>query len=429
MSWILDCLYLIGAAVLLPYWLWKVPQAPRYRAGLLQRLGLVPVLPGGPRRLWVHCASVGEAAIPRELVAELRRRHPDWQIVFSTNTDTGAARLHELYPDCPAFFMPIDLSLCVRTALGRVRPAAVILVELEFWPNFALACRAEGVPMGVVNGRIGRRSRRFLRALTRLCRRLWDPVLVCCTRSADDARGFIAAGMPEQRVYNCGSLKFDNLAVEVKAEDQRRLQGLFAIAPGSPVLVAGSTHRGEESILATVYRDLRLRHRELRMIIAPRHIERAPEAVAAVRARGLPVATKRALDSGAAVASGNEVVVVDTIGDLVTCYGLATCAFVGRSLVAPGGGQNMMEPVALGKPVLTGPHTANFGPEMNLLRSAGAALVVRNARELTRHVDRLLSEPSAAERMAQAGRRIVQESRGATQRTLERLERLLRAGR
>ncbi len=429
MSWILDCLYLIGGAVLLPYWLWKLPQAPRYRAGLLQRLGFVPEMPEGPRRLWVHCASVGEAAIPRELVAELRRRHPDWQVIFSTNTDTGAARLRELYPDCAVFFMPIDFSVCVRAALGRVRPAAVILVELEFWPNFALACRAEGVPMAIVNGRIGRRSRRLLWAMSRLGRRLWDPVLVCCARSADDARGFVAAGMPEHRVHDCGSLKLDNLTVELDSHDQQRLQELFAIAPGAPVLVGGSTHRGEESILATVYRDLRLRHRDLRMIIAPRHVERAREAAAAVRARGLPVVTKTALDSGAAVASGNEVIIVDTIGDLVTCYGLATCAFIGRSLVAPGGGQNMMEPVALGKPVLTGPHTANFAPEMSLLKNSGAALVVRNARELTGQVDRLLSDPAAAGGMAQAGRRIVQESRGATRRTLDGLERLLRAGR
>lgn len=424
MSLILDCVYLLAGAFLLPYWLWKLPRAPRYRVGLLQRLGLIPPLPEGQRRLWVHCASVGEAAIPRQLLAEFGRRHPDWQVVFSTNTDTGAARLRELYPGSPVFYMPLDFSLCVRSALKRVRPDVLVLVELEVWPNLAQACKTRGVTMAIVNGRIGCGSRWLLRVLSRLCRGLWDPVRVCCARSGDDADGFLMAGMPQDRIFNCGSLKCDNLVVELDAEKVRYLRELLAIAADAPVLVAGSTHPGEESILATVYRDLRLKHRALRMIIAPRHIERAREAGAAVQARGLPVLTKTELDAGRGVAAGDEVVVVDTIGDLVTCYGLATCAFVGRSLIPPGGGQNVMEPAALGKPVLTGPHTANFGPEMSLLTGAGAALVVRGRAELTDRVDRLLSDPAAAELMGRAGQRIIRESRGATRRTLDKLERL-----
>ncbi|MCK4283932.1 MAG: 3-deoxy-D-manno-octulosonic acid transferase [Candidatus Brocadiae bacterium] len=429
MSFILDCLYLLAGVVVLPYWLWKLPQAPRYRAGLLQRLGFSPRMPEAARRLWVHCASVGEAAIPRQLVARFRRRHPDWHIVFSTNTNTGAARLHELYPESPVFYMPLDLSPCVRTALSRVRPDVVLLVELEFWPNFVRACRTQGVRTAIINGRIGVRSRHLLGVLGLLCRGLWDSVQVCCARSSDDAAGFLAAGMPPAKVFNCGSLKCDNLTVEVDPAKERYLRRLFAIAPGVPVLVGGSTHHGEESILATLYRDLRLKHRGLRLIIAPRHIERAREAAAAVRARGLPVLRKTELEGGKAVASSSEVIVVDTVGDLVACYALATCAFVGRSLMAPGGGQNMMEPAALGKPVLIGPYTANFGPEMSHLTSAGAALVVRGPRELARQVDRLLSDPALADQMGKAGQRIVRESRGATERALSRLECLFRDGR
>jgi len=429
MSFILDCLYVLAGVFALPYWLWKLPQAPRYRAGLLQRLGFSPRMPEGVRRLWVHCASVGEASIPRELVARFRRGHPDWHIVFSTNTDTGAARLRELYPRWPVFYMPLDFSPCVRAALGRVRPDVALLVELELWPNFVRACRTQGVRTAIVNGRISPRSRRLLRVLGLLCRELWDCVEVCCARSDDDAAGFVAAGMAPGKVFNCGSLKCDNLTVQVDPARQNYLRQLFAIAPGAPVLVAGSTHHGEESILATAYRDLRLKHRDLRLIVAPRHIERAREAAAAVRARGLPVLTKTELEGGRAVASGSEVIVVDTIGDLVSCYALATCAFVGRSLVAPGGGQNVMEPAALGKPVLTGPHTANFASEMTHLINTGGALVVRGRRELTRQVDRLLSDPALAEQMGKAGRQIIQESRGATERALSRLEGLFKGGR
>ncbi|MCK4374637.1 MAG: 3-deoxy-D-manno-octulosonic acid transferase, partial [Candidatus Brocadiae bacterium] len=254
MNWVLDCLYLLIGVCLLPYWLRKLPAAERYRAGILQRLGWSPEMPDGRRRLWIHCASVGEAAIPGKLVEEFRRRHPGWQVVFSTNTDTGAARLRELYPWGPVFYMPLDFSPCVRLALRRVRPDVVLLVELELWPNFAGACRTCGVPMGIINGRIGAGSRRLLAALHRLCPRLWDPLRVCCARSLDDAAGFRHAGVPSERVFNCGLLKCDQLAVQPDAGRREELGRLFGIAPDDLVLVAGSTHQGEEAILAAAYR-------------------------------------------------------------------------------------------------------------------------------------------------------------------------------
>ncbi|MHC4789639.1 MAG: 3-deoxy-D-manno-octulosonic acid transferase, partial [Planctomycetota bacterium] len=367
MNWILNALYLVAGLFLLPYWAWKLPRAERYRAGIRQRFGFSPILPGGVMRLWVHCASVGEAAIPRELVSRLARRHPDWQFAFSTNTNTGAARLRELYPDWPVFYMPLDFSPCVQLALQRARPRAVLLVELELWPNFAEACASAGVPMAIVNGRISPNSRRLLRAVSRLWPRLWDAVRVCCARSQADALSFERAGLPADRILNCGMLKCDGLPLEADRERQAELRELFAIEPGQPVLVGGSTHRGEEAVLATSYRTLLRSHRTLRLIVAPRHMERSREVVAAVRGRGLPVVTMTALAGGAAAASNTDVVVLDTIGDLMSCYGLATCAFVGRSLLPPGGGQNVLEPAALGKPVLSGPHTANFSPEMVLL--------------------------------------------------------------
>jgi len=421
MNWVLDGLYLLAGALLLPCWLWKLPRAPRYRAGLLQRLGFTPPMDRRRRRLWIHCASVGEAAIPRRLVSMFRSSHPDWEIVFSTNTNTGAQRLEELYAGCPVIYMPLDLSWCVRSALRRVRPDVVILVELEFWPNFVHACGQAKIPVAIVNGRIGARSARLLGALGRLWRDMWAPVRICCARSGEDAEGFRRAGLPAERIENCGSLKCDNLAMDVDPDRRRRLRRLFALSPGRPVLVAGSTHEGEEALLAVAYRDLKRTFRELRLIIAPRHIERARQAASAVSARGLPVVLKSQLDSGTAVASGDEVIIVDTIGELVPCYALATCAFVGRSLLPPGGGQNVMEPAALGKPVLTGPYTSNFGPDVGMLRRAGAALVVRNCRELTEQVSRLLSDPERARRMGEAGQRIVIQSQGATRRTLDRL--------
>jgi 3-deoxy-D-manno-octulosonic-acid transferase len=309
-----------------------------------------------------------------------------------------------------------------------VRPDAVILVELEVWPNFLGACRSSGTPVGVVNGRIGAFSRRALGALSRLLPRMWEPVRVCCARSEDDAGGFVGAGLPAERVFNCGSLKYDALPAQADAEEQERLRRLLAIGPGAPVLVAGSTHPGEESVLVRAYRELREEHRGLRLILAPRHVERGGRVAAIVQEAGLPVVRKSELDAARTAASGKDVIVVDTLGDLLACYSLATCAFVGRSLIEPGGGQNVMEPAALGKPVLVGPHTGNFKPDMALLMARGAVSVVRDAAELGAEVQDLLSNPSRAELMGRAGRSVVEESRGATGRTLERLEALFGSG-
>lgn len=426
MNWLLNCLYAVAGVLLLPVWLWKLPRAKRYRAGIWQRLGFAPRLPEDQPRLWIHCASVGEASVPRRLVSELRRRRPGWDIAFSTNTNTGARRLRELYPDAPVFYMPLDFSFCVHRALRRVKPDAVLLVELELWPNFALSCRSVGVPVGIVNGRIGPGSRRFLGILRRFLPHIWDPVRVCCARGRTDALAFRGAGMPEERLFVCGSLKYDALKIEPSPEKQRRLAELFNIEPVAPVLVAGSTHQGEEAVLGVVYRDLRIRHRRLRLIIAPRHVERAAQVATTLRSRNLPVARKTRLEESGPT-DGEPVILVDTIGDLVDCYGLATCVFVGRSLLPPGGGQNVMEPAALGKPVLVGPHTGNFQTEVRLLVERGAATVVRDRRELTAEVQRLLREPEEAGRMGRAGRAVIRESQGATERTLTHLRPLLEA--
>jgi 3-deoxy-D-manno-octulosonic-acid transferase len=424
MNWFFDCLYAVAGLWLLPVWLWKLPRARRYRAGIAQRLGLAPRLRPAPR-LWVHCASVGEAAIPRGLAAEFRERHPDWDVVFSTNTDTGAGRLRDIYPGATVFFFPLDFSACVAAALRRVKPTAVVLVELEVWPNFSDACGRRRIPIVVVNGRIGAGSRRLLRVMGRLAPRLWDPVRLCCARSDDDARGFAVAGLPEERIAQCGLLKCDRLALEPDASRQAELRDLFGIADGAPVLVAGSTHEGEEALLAAAYRDLRREHRRLRLILVPRHVERAEEAAQAVRGRGFSVVRKTDLDAGRAEAQGDEVIVVDTIGELVACYGLATVSFVGRSLVAPGGGQNVLEPAALGVPAVTGPHTANFVPETQMLVREGAAVVADGHAALVAEIDAILSDTDLAARMGSAGHAVVMHNRGATGRTLARVEEVL----
>ena len=420
MRWILNALYLDFLLLAAPYWLWKAPQGRRYRSGLLERLGFVKRRRGERRCLWVHAASVGEASVPRSLVEVFRKAHPDWEVVFSTVTDTGADRLRSLYPDCRVFYWPLDLSWCVARSLDRIRPSAVALVELEVWPNFLLSCLDRRIPAAIVSGRINRPSARFLRGLTRLCPQMWEAVRLCCARSARDAELFVHAGLPRGRIFTTGSLKYDALPLQADTAERERLRAELGLAPDGSVLVAGSTHPGENEVLCDVYRKLRREHDGLRLILVPRHVELASQTARSVRSMGLPVARKSEL--GPAPPSQDDVIVIDTIGELITCYSLATCVFVGKSLLPPGGGQNMMEPAALGKPVVVGPHTGNFQPEMELLARREGVAIVRGREGLLGEVERLLNDPGAAGTLGKNARDAVLESRGATDRTLARLE-------
>ena len=425
MRWILNAFYLSLLPWAAPYWLWKLPQARRYRAGLLGRLGLALPRRAGAPRLWIHCASVGEASIPRALVGQFRTAHPEWEIVFSTCTDTGAVRLRELYPGSPVSYLPLDLSPCVDRALERIGPSAVLLVELEMWPNFLLGCLQRRIPVAIVSGRINERSAGFLRGLTRLCPRLRQAVSVCSARSGADAARFVQAGIAADKVFADGSLKYDTLLFEVDPAGQEALRQRLGLAEGARVLVGGSIHPGEEEVLCRAYARLVGACPDLRLILVPRHIEAAAAMGRRVEATGLPVVRKTDLDSGRRAPSGTEVILVDTIGDLIPCYSLGTCAFVGRSLVRPGGGQNMMEPAALGKPIVVGPHMGNFQPEMELLRAKEAVIVAEDEAGLLSQFNRLLSDGEAARLLGQRARLAVMESRGATRRTLDRIEALL----
>jgi 3-deoxy-D-manno-octulosonic-acid transferase len=254
---------------------------------------------------------------------------------------------------------------------------------------------------------------------------LWRPVAACCTRSEDDARGFLQAGLPEEVVFTTGSLKYDSLAVQPDTDRVSALRKSFGISAGQRVIVGGSTWPGEESVLGAAFAGLKTDHSDLRLVVAPRHVERADEAAAELAAQGLDVARKTELDRTGRSAGPDQVVLVDTVGDLAACYGLAYAAFVGRSLVEPGGGQNMMEPAGLGVPVVVGPHTGNFRPEMKLLREAKAVVEVSGAGELSAALGHLLEHPDEAGQVGDSARQVILSCRGSAQRTLERMEHIL----
>lgn len=424
MPYLLDALYLLGLLALSPWLLYRALTTGRYPRGLASKLlGHAALLAASPRpTAWFHGVSVGEVHLLRQLIADFRRRHPGWQCVLSTTTDTGFAEARRRFPDLPVFWWPFDFSWAVRRALARVRPALVVLAEGELWPNFLRAAQARGVPVAVINGRMSPRSGRRYRAAGRLLGGLFARVDLIAAQSEDYAAAYRALGARPERVLVTGNVKYDGVETDRTNARTRDLGRLLGIGRDDLVWVAGSTAAPEEEIALDVFRRLRTEFPRLRLVLVPRQKERFDEVAALLRRTGLPF-----LRRSEAPAGGPPVVLVDTIGELAAVWGLADVAFVGGSLDGRRGGQNMIEPAAYGAAVVFGPHVWNFRDTADRLVRAGGAVQVGDAAGLEAAVRRLLGDAQERARLGGAGRDFVLRQQGATARTLDLLDRLLPA--
>jgi len=416
-------LYRIGLVAFflaaLPVFLLQAILRGKYRRALRERLGFVPAWTAAAPPLWVHAVSVGEvlAAIP--LVRQVESRWPGLPILMSTVTDTGRGVGLQRLPGKPFVFFPLDFGWAVRRALDRIRPRAVLLTETELWPIFIRACGQRGVPVVVVNGRISPRSYPRYRRVRFWFGRVLQGVRIFCMQTPEDAARVCDLGAPAERVHVVGNLKFDLAGDEDPAEGAR-VRAMLGLAPDRPVLVAGSTHKGEEPPVLEAYRRARATIPDLALIVAPRHPERLDEVSSLLREAGLPWVRR----SQAPAPDGTAVILVDTMGELARLYAAGTVVYVGGSLV-PIGGHNVLEPAAHGRPVLFGPHMGNFAEMARLFLEQGAGLEVHDAASLAAEAVRLLGDPAEATRMGQAGRLIVGTHRGAAQRTVALLEAVL----
>lgn len=377
--------------------------------------------------VWVHGVSVGEVKAAARLVESIEAQVPGVEVVITVTTDTGYRVARERYPGRRVEFYPPDLSWIVRDTLDRLRPDLVVLVESEFWPNFLAAVAERRIPVALVNGRISARSAARFRVAGPFARPLMEALSSVCVQLPVYAERFRSLGIPTERIAVTGNLKLDNvplLADRGRAEEFARLLGVQGrSAGGRALLVAGSTHKTEERAVGRIVRGLREEGRALDAIVVPRHPGRADAAEADLRRAGLEVARRSRLVPGRPPPTG-AVVLLDTVGELEIAYSLADVVFVGGSLLRHGG-QNMMEPASLGKPVVVGPHTYNFRGEVDLLVAAGGIAVAHDVAALEALVRRWLDDPAEAVRVGGRGREAILASKGATGRTLEVLLPLL----
>jgi 3-deoxy-D-manno-octulosonic-acid transferase len=332
----------------------------------------------------------------------------------TSNTRAGRENAEKAFPGSPTSYFPLDLSCAAGRALDRVRPAAVVLVELEVWPNFLQACARRGVPVAVVNGRMTERSFRRYRRF----RPLFGPAFR--SLGAVGAQSEESAGRLRELGASpvvTGNLKFDAAIGFDAGEEAARWRALLGLGD-APLLVGGSTHEPEERILAETYRQLRRAHPALRLVLAPRHLERSDEVKKAVESADLPCYKKSQLS---APPPPDGVILLDTVGELSRLYAAATAVFIGGTFCARGG-QNMLEPAALGKPIVSGPSLANFREIAGTLVEAGGMRVFDNPVEMGAALGQLLAEPARARAAGERGRAAVEAGRGAVDATLRLLE-------
>ncbi|MCU0606060.1 MAG: 3-deoxy-D-manno-octulosonic acid transferase [Candidatus Edwardsbacteria bacterium] len=382
---------------------------------------------GGPPRaagrpVWVHASSVGEVNAVAPLVARLLARSPARPVVVSTMTETGQRRARELFGDAiGTFYFPFDFCWTQDAALRRLEPSLVVLVETELWPNLLWRCSRRGVPVVLANARLSERSLPHYRRAAFLFRPLLNTMRAIACQSEADAGRHRSLGVRPEIVRVLGNMKYDAIKGPVTPGERKGLRSDFGIPGDSFVLAAGSTREGEEVMLldawAAAIQNAKCRMQNATLVVAPRHPERFAAVEALLKERAIPYVTRsrqRKADDPAEF----DVLLLDTLGELVDAYAASDLAFVGGSLV-PVGGHNPLEPAALGLPVIFGPHMFNAQDSADSLLNAGGAVQVGDAAGLARVVSDSMAD---AERRAEVGRqarRVVDERRGATERTLE----------
>jgi 3-deoxy-D-manno-octulosonic-acid transferase len=415
-------LYILLAYLLAPVivgvMLWRGFHDRSYWRNFGERFGFGSA-PFAGESLWVHAVSVGEVQAAAALVRALRERHPGLPIVLTTVTPTGAERARAQFGDgVHVRYVPYDLPGSVRRFFDRMRPRAAIILETELWPNLYHECGRRGVPLVLASARISPRSVGRYRRLAGLFRETLSHGIVIAAQSEGDAERFRSIGANPQRTHVTGNIKFDfSLPSDLRARGAALRQ---RHAAGRPVWVAGSTHAGEEEIVLAVHAVLSVSPRPL-LVLVPRHPGRFDDVAALLERRGIAHVRR---SSGASCTAQTEVLLVDTLGELMQFYAAGDLAFVGGSLV-PIGGHNLLEPAALGLAALTGPHNFNAQEIADMLIEAGAVQVVTDQPSLRAAVEVLLGDPAERERRGVIGLEAVERNRGALARLLALIDPVL----
>ena len=423
-----NVLFTIGYVLMLPKFLLRMARRGGYGRRFGERFGRyepdVLARLQERRRIWVHAVSVGEMYVALRFLRALREQRPDASFILSTVTSTGrAVAERSVDPRDVVVYFPVDFPWAVRRVLRTVQPRAMVFTETELWPNMLRLARDGGVRTAVINGRLSDRSYRGYRRIRPFFRRAAGCLDLVCVQSETDRQRFADLGVLPERIEVLGSAKYDVAEYDPTGEAKAG-EVLAAAGMGreTPILLGGSTWPGEEAVLLDVFCRLRADFPALRLVLVPRHAERAGDVAAEIARRKLAFVRRKELAAGLP-AKPPDVLLVDTTGELKHFYACATVIFVGKSLTQHGG-QNIIEPALFGKPIITGPHLENFADIAADFCAAGALAQVQDGAELEAQVRRLLGDEALRRQQGQRAAALVQQKKGTIHATAARIDRL-----
>ncbi len=429
MYFVYSLLLAAGLIVALPYFAVQGLRHGKYWPNLAHRMGRLPrelaaEAEKSPGAIWIHAVSVGEVAAAAALATRLKKIYPRRRLIVSTTTITGQRMARERIAFAEGWiYFPLDWAWVVRRFFRAVRPGLVVILEVEIWPNFLRVARREGVPVIFASARVSERSFLRYRCFRGFVRRVLGDASAFLAQTNEDAQRLVALGAPAEIVTVGGNLKFDAPAPERNSLadwlEKRREQ-----EQRTPVIVAGSVVAGEENAVLDAFAQVRERHPEALLVLAPRKPERFAAAGEIAEMRGWGLARRSSLDFAREFDPETGVLLLDTIGELAGAYTAADLVFIGGSL-APAGGHNILEPAALGKPPVFGKHMENFREIARRFLDAGAGVQVATANELAGAWNRWMEDPGARETAGRAARELMERNRGALDRVVGRAKELL----
>ncbi|MFH0913656.1 MAG: 3-deoxy-D-manno-octulosonic acid transferase [Candidatus Omnitrophota bacterium] len=423
--WILyDLIFAVFALLWFPVYLFR----RKFHRGFSMRLGALPHGLELNRPIWIHAVSVGEINAAGKLIVELRAAYPDKKFFITTVTPTGN-RIAKGFAASADFvaYLPLDFSFITRGVVNRINPALFIIMETEIWPNLIRHLKQRNIPMVLANARISDRSFKGYRMIKFLLKPILGRISLFCAQTQADAQRLARLGAPEDKIKITGNMKFDIADYAGTKTNQEDLKLKLGLGVQDKLLVCGSTHPGEEEIILGAYAKLLGEFPSLRLLIAPRHPERAKEIEKLVLKNGFPSLSISNICLKPNTDNLRPVFILDTIGELISFYAIADVVFVGGSLIKKGG-QNILEPAGIGKPVIFGPHMFNFRDIAGLFLENKAAVLARNQKELEASIRDLLHDPQRMAGLAQRARALIAQNQGATRRNLEIISKYLVKG-
>jgi 3-deoxy-D-manno-octulosonic-acid transferase len=415
MSIIYDLIFFAAVIIYLPIYLFK----KKFHRGFFLRLGILPKNLALDRPIWIHAVSVGEAMAVRGLADELRKAFPNKRLVISTVTSTGNKIAKRMAGEGDfVTYLPLDFSFIVRNVIDRINPSVFIIAETELWPNLISCLYQKNVPAIVVNGRISDSSFKGYLAIKFLIKPILNKITVFCVQANRDAQRLISLGVSKNKINITGNMKFDVVFYKIESSALARHRQSLGLSFSDRLFVCGSTHPGEEKAILEVYKALQKKFSNLKLIIAPRHPERAAQVEKLIIQYNFKPVRISQLDPTPQAPHPTPIFILDTVGQLINYYAIADIVFVGGSLVKTGG-HNILEPASLDKPVIFGAHMFNFRDIAELFLINNAAISVHNQEELKIKIIYLLQNPPRVTELTLRAKELILSNQGATRRNLE----------